>query len=161
MRGFVFVGLGLALLCAVGCGKPDYKQIADDRVQNLLFDKYEKCEAIPFFERQGKFFDVDATTTVDRDVILPLLKRLTEVEQTEQWVMLKPGESDTAIALLVRLPDDPDTEERMAQAVQEADDQYSGFIIQQWGHEWLGMALVDQAGYEFLKKANPNVEKQR
>ena len=158
MRWFVFAGLGVALC---GCGQPDYKQIADDRVQDLLFDKFERCEAIPFFEEQGKFFDVDATTTVDRDVILPLLRRLREVDQTEQWVLLRPGKADSAVALVVRLPENSHTVERMAQAVQEADDGYSGFIIQQWGHEWLGMALVDQAVYEFLKKANPDIDKQR
>jgi hypothetical protein len=159
-RWFVVVYLGLAL-SAAGCGKPDHKQIADDRVRNLLFDKFEKREAIPFFEQQGKFVDIDATTTVDRDVVLPLLKRLSEVQPTEQWVMLKPGQADTAVALLVRLPEDPETEDRMAEVVQQADDQYSGFIIQQWGYEWLGMALVDQTGFEFLKKVNPDVEKQR
>jgi hypothetical protein len=160
MRGFMFVCFGLGL-CAAGCGKSDYKQIADDRVRDLLFDKFEKRDAIPFFEQQGKLFDADATTTVDRDVILPLLMRLTEVQPTEQWVLLKPGQTDTAVALVVRLPEDLETEDRMAEVVQEADDRYAGFIIQQWGHEWLQMALVDQAGYQFLKKSNPDVDKQR
>jgi hypothetical protein len=161
MRGVVILALGVAV-SATGCSsKPDYKQYADDRVREQLSDRFEKREAIPFFEDHGKFFDRDDTTTVDRDVILPLLKRLAEVDPTEQWVILKPFLQDSAVALVVRLPKSAKTVDRMAQAVQEADDEYSGFIIQQWGHEWLSMALVDQTGYEFLKKADPDVEKQR
>jgi len=150
------------MLCTAGCGgKPDYKRIADDRVQELLFDKYDRREAIPFFEERGQFFDADATTSVDRDVVLPLLQRLAEVDRTQQWVMLKPGKTDAALALLVQLPDDPDVVDRMAEIVQEADDGFSGFIIQQWGYDWLQMALVDQATYAFLKKSNPDVDIQR
>jgi hypothetical protein len=160
-RWLLILPVGI-VLCAAGCGgKPDYKQIADDRVEQLLFDRYEKREAIPFFEERGQFFDTDATTAVDREVVLPLLRRLAEVDRTEQWVMLKPGKTDAALALLVQLPDDPDIVDRMAEVVQEADDGYSGFIIQQWGYDWLQMALVDQAAYQFLKKTNPDVDKQR
>jgi hypothetical protein len=149
-------------LFAGGCGgKPDYKRIADDRVEELLFDRYERREAIPFFEERGHFFDADSTTSVDRDVVLPLLQRLAEVQRTEQWVMLKPGATDAALALLVKLPDDSDVVDRMAELVQEADDGFSGFIVQQWGYDWLQMALVDQAAYEFLKKTNPDIDKQR
>jgi len=153
--------LSAAVAICAGCGKPDYKRIADDRVQELLFDKYDRREAIPFFEERGQFFDVDATTSVDRDVVLPLLQRLAEVDRTEQWVMLKPGKTDAALALLVKLPDDPDVVDRMAEVVQEADDGFSGFIVQQWGYDWLQMALVDQAAYEFLKKTNPDIDQQR
>ncbi len=160
LRRFVFTFIGLALSIA-GCGKPDYKQIADDRVRNLFFEKYEKCEAIPFFEQQGKFFDFDSTTSVDREVILPLLKRLLEVHHSEQWVLLRPGKADSAVALFIELADDEEVVERMAQAVQEADDAFSGFIVQQWGYEWLGIALVDESAYAFLKKADPHVDKQR
>lgn len=158
LRPVILVLLSLVLS---GCGKPDYKQIADDRVRDLLLDKFEKREAIPFFEQQGKFFDVQRETTVDRDVILPLLKRLAEVDRTEQWVMLHPGQTNTAIALMVRLPEDKGRVDRMAQRVQEADEQYAGMIVQQWGYEWLGLALVDKAGHEFLKKVDPSIDKQR
>ena len=51
--------------------------------------------------------------------------------------------------------------DRMAQVVQEADDQFPGFIVQQWGHEWLAIDFLDQESYEFLKKSNPGMDKQR
>src|SRR5262249_54004567 len=115
---FTLLVIGLAL-CATGCGgKPEYKRIADDRVQELLVEEYDKREAIPFVEESGRFCDVDATTRVDREGVLPLLRRLAEIDRTEQWVILKPGKTDAALALLVKLPDDPDVVERMAEVVQ-------------------------------------------
>jgi hypothetical protein len=57
--------------------------------------------------------------------------------------------------LFIELPDDEEIVEQMAQVVQEADDAYSRFIVQQWGYEWLGIALVDETAYAFLKKADP------
>lgn len=162
MRVLILFWLGLAVCASVGgCGKPNFKQIADKRVQELLFDKYKKSDAIPFFEKKGKFFDTDETSTVDQTVVLPLLKSIVEVKETEQLVMLHPEKEDTAIALVVKLPSDKSTVDRMARVVQAADDNYDGFIIQQWGEEWLGLALIDKTAYEFLKKSKPNIDKQR
>jgi hypothetical protein len=161
MRGLMILAVGFAMSIAGCSGRPDYKQIADDWVQVQYLDKFEKREAIPYFEGHGRLFDADSSTTVDRDVVLPLLKRLAEVAPTEQWVLLKPETTDTAVVLLVELPKDVATVDRMAQVVQDADDSFSGFIIQQWGYQWLGMNLVDQTAYEFLKKADPDVDKQR
>src|SRR5579871_6644195 len=117
MRVFVVIWLAV-LLCITGCGK-DYKEIADRRVENRMFAKYERREAIPFFEQKGRYFDMDESTTVDRDVVLPLLKRLNEVEATEQWVVIHPKIDDLAGALLVELPGNAETVEQMAKAVQE------------------------------------------
>src|ERR1700730_5678649 len=127
----VFVCLGL-MLCATGCSRdPDWKAVGDDNVRDGLFATHERQEAIPFFERNGRYFDLDASTTVDRDVVLPLLKRLNEVAPTEQWVMLRPEEKDWAGALVIELPQDSETVERMAQVVEEEDDRFPFLIVQQ------------------------------
>lgn len=150
------------VLCAVGCGK-DYKQIADADVQTRLLDQLEKKEAIPFFEQKGIYYDDDENnkTTVDRDIVLPLLRRLKEIADTKQWVILRDDDKNWAHALLIGLPRDAKTVDRMADAVQEADDKFSGFILQQWGHEWLSIILIDKESYEFLKKDDPDIDKQR
>jgi hypothetical protein len=151
--------LGLAL-CVSGCGK-DILEVADQHVRNNMLDKHEKREALPFFEKHGQFFDLDSTTQVDRDVVVPLLKRLNEIAATQQWAMLRPEKKNSAYGILIQLPKDPKTVDRMGEAVQQADDKFSGFILQQWGHEWLLIDLIDQQSYEVLKKADPDIDKQR
>jgi len=49
----------------------------------------------------------------------------------------------------------------MADSVQEADDKFSGLILQQWGHEFLMIDLIDQESYDILKKSNPDIDNQR
>jgi hypothetical protein len=153
----------IVVLGLCGC-QPDLKEFADQHVRASILAGHEKREAISFFEKQGRFFDMDETTNVDRQVVLPLLKRLNEIVSTEQWVVLRKSETkekDLGFALLVQLPKDAGTIDRMAEAVQEADEKFSGFILQQWGREWLMMNLIDQRTYEALKRADPDIDKQR
>ena len=158
-RKLVLFGLGICL-CASGCGR-DFKAMADQLVETRLLDNHEKREAIPFFEGGGRFFDNNETTTVDKDVVLPLLKKLHEVVPTEQWAVLRLDKEDRALAVLIELPPTPETVDRMAEVVEEADANYSGFILQQWGHDWLKISLIDKEAYEFLKKSDPDIDKQR
>jgi hypothetical protein len=159
MERIVFVGLAIAL-CASGCQK-DLKAMGDQHVRRDMLDKHKKQEALEFFAKNGRFFDTDNTTHVDRDVVVPLLKRLQSIAPTEQWVMLRPERKNSAYAVLVQLPGDAQIQDQMAEAIQQADDNFSGFILQQWGHEWLAMDLIDQKSYEYLKRVRPNIDKQR
>ncbi|HUE14036.1 MAG TPA: hypothetical protein VMR25_07725 [Planctomycetaceae bacterium] len=146
--------------CGSGCGK-DIQAVADQHVRNDMLDKHEKRPALPFFEKHGQFFDLDSTSKVDQEVVVPLLKKLNEIAATQQWAMLRPEQANSAYGILIELPKDPKTVDRMAEAVQQADDKFSGFILQQWGHEWLLIDLIDQQSYETLKKADPDIDKQR
>ncbi len=159
MREFLLAGVAL-ILCAAGCGK-DYKVIADRNVEKLVSGQQKKREAIAFFEKGGRFFDFDQTSDIDRKVVLPLLGRIREIAVTEQLVLLDSNDENRAFALVVKLPHDAATVDRIAQAVEEADATFAGLILQQWGRDWLVMDLVDQATYEFLKKNNPDIDKQR
>lgn len=152
-RWLILMSLMVAL-CASGC-REDIKATADERVRETLLDTQEKREAIPFLETGGRFKDPDATTTVDRDVVLPLLKRLHEISPTEQWAIIRPNDTTWAFALLIELPKDKPTVERMAEVVLEAEGKFSGMILQQWGHEWLSVDFIDEKGAEMMKKAYP------
>lgn len=146
--------------CIAGC-QNDVQEFADRHVQTDMLEKDEKREAIPFLEQHGQFFDLDGTTHVDQEVVLPLLKRLKALAPTEQWAMLSPEKANSSYGVLIELPQDPKIVDNMAQAVQEADDKFSGFILQQWGHRWLLINLIDQQTYESLKASNPDLENQR
>ncbi len=151
--------LGL-VLGTCGC-RQDIQEIADQHVRKDMLDKHEKREALPFLEKQGRFFDVDNTTHVDHDVVVPLLKRLQELAPTPQWAMLRPEKSNSAYAVLIGLPKDPKLVDRMADAVQEANGKFSGHIPQHGGHDWLMIDLIDQQSYELLKESNPDIDNQR
>ncbi len=144
--------------------RQDLKEQADEVVRQKVLEGFEKREAIPFFEKQGRFIDAEGdTTSVDRDVVLPLLKQLrVKMAATDQWVTLKPDNTLPFYKLLIELPDNPQTVDRMAKVVEEADDRFSGFILQQWGHQWLSINFIDkEILHETLKKANPDIDKQR
>jgi hypothetical protein len=159
-RVWWFVGcLGL-VLCAGGC-RQDMQEIADDHVRKDMLDKHDKRDALEFFEKKGQFFDLDDTTHVDQEVVVPLLKQLNDIARTPQWAILRPEKKNSAYGVAIGLPKDPKTVDLMAEAVQLADDKFSGFILQQWGHEWLVINLIDQQSYETLKKSNPDIDQQR
>jgi len=140
--------------CLSGCGKPDYKKFADKMVQKNVLEKRESRRAIEFFEEDGHFFDDEESgTNVDREILLPLLKRLMDIASTEQLAMLHPDDKNRALVLLVELPKDAEARKKMEQAVSEADDRFDGEILQQWGHEWLQMDVVDKETSDFLKEA--------
>jgi hypothetical protein len=145
---------------AAGCQR-DMKNYADDHVRKDMLALHEKREAVPFLEKRGQFYDLDNTTHVDLEVVVPLLKKLNDIARTEQWAMIRPEKKDSAYGMLIGLPKDPKVVDRMAEAVQEADDKFDGFILQQWGHEWLVISLIDQQSYETLKKSNPDIDNQR
>jgi hypothetical protein len=151
--------LGLVLGTS-GC-RQDIQEIADQHVRKDMLAKHEKREALPFLEKHGQFFDVDDSTHVDRDVVVPLLKRLQELAPMPQWAMLRPEKRNSAYAVLIELPKDPKLVDRMADAVQEANGKFSGLILQQWGHEWLMIDLIDQQSYAILKESNPDIDNQR
>jgi len=67
--------------------------------------------------------------------------------------MLHPDDKNRALVLLVELPKDAEARKKMEQAVSEADDRFDGEILQQWGHEWLQMDVVDKETSDFLKEA--------
>ncbi len=154
--------LCLIPLCfwSVGCS-PDIKQVADELVTDDFLKKGTQVAAIPFFEKGGHYFDDDATTKVDREIVLPLLQKLDTVSRTPQWVVPDERDPKRAFAVLIELPNDKSVVDTMAKAVEEADAQFDGMIMQQWGHRWLSIDLIDKESADFFKKANPDFDKQR
>jgi hypothetical protein len=154
--------LCLIPLCvwSVGCS-PDIKQVADAMVTDDFLKKGTQVAAIPFFEQGGRYFDEDASTKVDREIVLPLLQKLYATSHTQQWVVPDERDPKQAFAVLIELPADEAVVDAMAKAVEAADAQFDGMIVQQWGHRWLSIDLMDKETMEFFKKTDPELEKQR
>lgn len=153
--------LAFALLLS-GCSK-DIKQHADQIVLNEFLKAGTHVKAVPFFEEGGRYYEpeTDASTSVDQKIILPMLKDLYAICPLAQWVVPDKENPKLAFALLVELPADNDKVDEMAKIVEAADAQFDGMILQQWGHTWLSVDLIDLETAEFFKKADPNFDKQR
>jgi hypothetical protein len=160
MRRLSIYCVCMAACVAAGCST-DYQQIGDAQVESVMSGFDGKLEAIPFFEGKGRYFDSDSSTTVDKDVVLPLLKVLKEIAPTEQWVIPQEEDPKTAFAVFVKLPGDVKVASRMADAVEAADDKFPGLILQQWGHEWLSFDLMPEETYKILKAKDPEIDQQR
>jgi hypothetical protein len=169
LRRLTFLLLLMLLATTSGCRK-DFKKVADKMVEDDILKGRTPVTAIPFFEQGGRYYDEELdeeqsdqsqAINVDRDIVLPMLKRLLETTRTEQWVVPDTNDSQRAFALLVALPSNKQTENAMAKVIEEFDAKYDGLILQQWGHKWLSIDFLDKDSVEFFKKTDPNIEKQR
>lgn len=158
--GWVVWGIAFGGLLLSGCSS-DIKEVADQMVANDYLKSGNHVAAIPFFEGGGHYYDQDDSTHADHDVILPLLKRLHAAQSMNQWVVPDPQQRLRAIAVLIELPKDQAQVDALARIVEQADAQFEGMILQQWGHQWLSIDLIDKASAEFFQQADPNFDKQR
>lgn len=152
------------LLMACGCGGKDYKQIGDKMVTEAFDQHGPRVEAIPFFEKGGRYYDKEDDTRpnfVDREILLPMLKKLQETYRTDQWVIPTKDDPNMAMYVLVALPANKNAEDALAKVVEEYDQKFDGLILQQWGHEWLSIDFMSKESLEFFKKSDPDIEKQR
>lgn len=145
-----------------GCGT-DIQQQADQMVVDDFLKQGTQVNAIPFFLNKGRYFDQATSdpTSVDQQVVLPMLKDLHALCPLKQWVIPDKSNPKLAFAVLVELPDDSAQVDAMAQIVEAADAKFDGMILQQWGHHWLSVDLVDSETAEFFKKSDPSFDKQR
>lgn len=150
------------LLLVSGCG-----QDLQSRADQIVADEYLKAgthvKAIPFFEACGRYFDEDEAnpSQVDQKIVLPMLKDLYQFHAGEQWVVPDPRDAKVAFALLIELPEDAAQVDAMAKIVEAADDKFDGKILQQWGHKWLSIDLIDQETADFFRKSDTDFDKQR
>jgi hypothetical protein len=155
--------LALTLLILVsGCGQ-DLKSHADQMVADEYLKAGKHVKAIPFFEAGGKYFDQDEAkpSQVDQKILLPMLKDLYQLHPGQQWVVPDTRNAKVAFAVLIELPGDAAQVDAMAKIVEAADDKFDGKILQQWGHKWLSVDLIDQETAEFFRKSDPDFDKQR
>lgn len=90
----------------------------------------------------GKHHDVDGRTQVDRDHVLPLVRRLKKEFQVKCHAVIFDDDTRTfASEILVRLPADSSTRSKIKQMIDAADAKYPGSIKQQWGRKWLGISF--------------------
>jgi hypothetical protein len=156
-RSVLWTGCAL-LACLMGCSEPpDYESQFDQQVHEDWLATGKMHPAVSFFEQGGHYYAKDEgadTPDLDQDLIVPLLKGLASEFRLPQHVVTQPDNPSYAWAILVELPEEPATRQKLERYLEEADAGFSGMIIQQWGNRWLSLDFLDEDEAALLEEAN-------
>lgn len=152
--------LAWAGLCAcLGCGtvsQVDEAARFDRQVETEWKVKWPWVDALPFFDRGGRYMDLDgddtAATKFDRPHVAPLLKALGEEFELHWHAMVQPEQRDLALAILAELPSDPTLPDRIQAAIERHQQAFPGAILVQRGHRWLSLDFLTPEQEAFLEE---------
>ena len=150
----VIFAVALLVGCSTGGGKslpnPDPKAAIDQSVEEDIVELQER-PAVDFLARGGKHYD-DADrpgSTVDKDVLLPLCQRLASEFKLQPIAIVDESEAGEYIyEIIVKLPGDAVARGEIRAAITQADADFQGRIVTEWGHKWLAFTLEPPPGLE-------------
>jgi hypothetical protein len=125
----------------------DPKQVVDEMVEDdmLGLNQDKKIPAVEFFEKGGKHYEVMGRgegSNVDRNLVLPLMKRLRDEFKAEP-IVLVPDDAEYCWEIVVKLPAGAAARAGIAKAISETDAKFAGEIAADWGHKWLAFNFQD------------------
>lgn len=136
----------------------DYRPVTDARVSQIHADSTLK-DGIEFLQQGGAYADRDPSQKgLDEQLVLPLLERLrSELGHRPQAVLM---DDDPTIAglMTLRLPNNPEQVEKLKQFFSEADAEFDGVILHQYGHHWMHFDFVSAENAAVMEIDNWEVE---
>lgn len=143
----------LAVMLAAGCG-PSRAEVEaarmDRQVEVDWMEGHEVVNAIQFFEGGGHYEDLEPDqTSIDRNHVLPLAKRLQQELKMDPLVVLI--DPETAFALVAELPPQEESRAKLRTILNEADEAFPGFVFDNWGQRWLSVDLLNETETKVLK----------
>lgn len=153
---------GLLIVAVLGGGlwwhysrQIDYAKLADNQVEEAWLKDREQVPALPFFENGGHYIDFgDGTdeTSVDADVVVPLITRL-QTEAGMQWkVIPDPIRPGFAYAILAELPESETQLATMNRVIAEQEAKYEGEFVEQRGYRWISFEFLSPEQAEFFRE---------
>ncbi len=139
----------LIFVLLVGCNGSapitDSKSQVDLYVKQMLADHPTK-KALAYLAEGGHHVDLypEAPSTVDRDLLVPLLQRLRTEFKLDPIAILEKDEEagDEYIwEIVMKIPEDSDRRARIQDAIRATDASFEGRILTEWGNEWLSIAF--------------------
>jgi hypothetical protein len=136
-----------------GCGSSAINDpvALDKQIEKDWMPDREMVDAISFLEGGGKYEDFDEASTIDQTCVLPLLKRFRDELSLSPRALLE--DPQLAMAILVEVPEDASRRTRLRKMLQEADESFSGLLMDNWGQKWLSLDFLDDNEVAALKKA--------
>ncbi len=149
-RNLVGAGLLLAAGLAVGfnsCSEqPDRLARFDATVDGSWRKNWKWVEAIPFFEAGGQYADEGdrKKSSLDRDHILPLLKRMQDRHQLRWQAVVDKKKTRLAVAIVAELSSEPGVVDAIETSLAEEQKTFPGVVLIQVGHRWLTVEFLNE-----------------
>jgi len=150
------VAAALTLLCLTSCGEPeiDLEELVDRRVDEEWMQPGMYVDAGPFFEEGGHYYDhpeMEDRPQLDEQHIIPLLTELREEFDLPQYVVLDDQTPGVAWAVVMKLPPGSGARQALHEFLDNADKQFPGMILQEWGQEWLSIDFLNEEEEKFVR----------
>ena len=146
----------LSLVCLVGCGEPeiDLEELVDRRVDEEWMQPGMYVDAGPFFAKGGHYYDhpdMEDRPKLDEPHIIPLLTKLREEFDLPQYVILDEQSPGVAWAVVMKLPPGNGARQAIREFLDNADKDFPGMILQEWGEDWLSIDFLNEEEEKFVR----------
>lgn len=108
-------------------------------------------DAVEFLSNGGTYVSTEAEPDLDQTLLLPLLRVLKDDCGTEPLVLL--DNPERAFALIVDVQSAEIDRSRIIDAIERANEDYLGVILDKWGRKWLSIDLLDLQRATLLKES--------
>lgn len=141
----------LLILLVEGCGTSEPTGIQesdsapethDAQVVSIWMPGRETTDAIAFLEGGGVYESLLTDVDIDKLNLLPLLRRLRDDFGLAPVALLDDPEVAFAVIVDIRQLEGPKGD--VVDAIEEADDDFSGLILDKWGEQWLTIDMMDE-----------------
>ncbi len=141
----------LLILLVEGCGssEPTGIQEADSapethdaQVVSTWMPGRETTDAVEFLEGGGVYESLLTDVDIDKVHLLPLLRRFRDEFGLTPVALL--DDPEVAFAVIVDISKLEGPKGNVVDAIEEADNDFSGLILDKWGEQWLTIDMMDE-----------------
>ena len=151
---YAVVASALLLTLCVGCGSGyDEKATLDAQIADKWIAGRQLHDAVEYFQAGGLFVDSGEPedAPVDQPIVLPLVQKLKGELHLEVYVVL--DKSNEAFALIAKLPEDEAEHQQIRDTLNEANEEFVGTIMHNWGNQWVSIDFLNAMESQFIKDA--------
>ncbi len=125
--------------------------IHDEQIVRDWMPGRPSTDAVEFLSNGGTYASSDVEPNLDQELLLPLLRVLKDECGTEPLVLL--DDPERAFAVIVDVHSTDIDRSTIIDAIERANKDYSGLILDKWGRTWLSIDLLDQSKARLLEES--------
>lgn len=154
LLGVLVSGLA-AVLVYLSWPRIDYKAELDRQITEGWMAGREVVDALEFFEKGGVYEnrEMAGAYDIDQKYVIPLIKRLKEEHHLNVLAILEKEPPNTAMAIIAEVPPDRETRNKIRATILETVDEFPGFAMQNWSHNYVSLDFLDEVEVTPLRDA--------